>query len=333
MNILITGVAGFVGSNLAASLLAKGHKVGGIDNFSFGSERNIVLARKNSNFDFFERDLRNPGCMDDLKYDVVVHLASQKIPRFSTALCTLDDNSAMLKNVIRCCLENKSKLVYASTSDVYGKNPDLPYHEESNLVMGPTTVRRWAYAISKIYGEQLIIANQQEHGLEFSIMRFFGSYGPQQNTTWWGGPQAVFIQNILEGKPMEIHGDGMQTRTFTYVNDTVQGVEKCIFEDAAKNEIFNIANEPNEEITIVALAELIWKLMKGEGPADIKFIPYETFGKYEDVMRRVPSIDKIKKKLNYRPYFPIEKGLIETIKWQTELFSSKKDGLLSDSRL
>lgn len=320
MRILITGAAGFMGSNLAQSLLKKNHEVIGIDNFSFGFRRNIAILLSDPNFTFIESDIRNENSIKKIKFDVVVHLASQKIPRYSTALCTLEDNSLMLKNVINKCLTEKAKLIYASTSDVYGKNPDYPYHEESNLVMGPTTVKRWAYALSKIYGEQLIMANQQEHGLEFTIMRFFGSYGPNQNITWWGGPQSVFIQNIIENKPMEIHGDGKQTRTFTYISDTVQGIEKCIFDPKAKNEIFNIANEPDEEITIINLAELIWKLMKNdESTPNFKFIPYETFGKYEDVMRRVPCIDKIKSVLNYKPHFSMEKGLKETIKWQTNL--------------
>ena len=226
----------------------------------------------------------------------------------------------MLKNIIKKCLKDKTKLVYASTSDVYGKNKEIPFNEESDLVLGATTVKRWAYALSKIYGEQLIIANKEEFELEYTIMRFFGSYGPNQNTTWWGGPQSVFIQNIIDGKPLEIHGNGLQTRTFTYIEDTVQGIMKCIFESKAKNEIFNVANEPNEEITILELAQLVWKLIKkNDSEPDIKLIPYETFGKYEDVMRRVPDINKIKLRLGYIPKFPIIEGLTKTIDWQLKL--------------
>ncbi|MBN8703029.1 MAG: NAD-dependent epimerase/dehydratase family protein [Bacteroidetes bacterium] len=322
MKVLITGVAGFVGSNLLKLLLTNGCEVVGVDNFSFGFRRNIEPFLTNKKFTFYEKDLRDIESLTKIKCDVIVHLASQKIPRYSTALCTLEDNASMLKNVINKCKKDKIKLVFASTSDVYGKNPILPYHEESDLLLGPTTVKRWAYALSKIYAEQLIIANNQEFDLEFTIMRFFGSYGVNQNTTWWGGPQSVFIQNILEDKPIEIHGDGSQTRTFTYVADTVQGVEKCIFHQNSKNEIFNIASEPTQEITILNLAKLIWKLMKDDSSApNIKMIPYSTFGKYEDVMRRVPSIDKIKQKLDYEPKFNLEQGLTEAIKWQSNLLA------------
>ena len=318
-SIIVIGCAGFVGSNLSVRLISEGHCVMGIDNLSYGNLKNIKSLESNQNFKFFESDVRDYKSLQHCKGEILVHLASQKIPRYSSAFVTLEDNLLMLKNAIRKCNEDKIKLVFASTSDVYGKNINLPYHEESDLNLGPTTVKRWAYALSKIYGEHLIIANHAEYGLEYTIMRFFGSYGPNQNTTWWGGPQAVFIQNILEGKPLELHGDGTQTRTFTYVDDTVEGVVKCMFHPAAKNEIFNVANNPTEEIAIRNLAEMIWKLMKGDHSVPhINMIPYETFGKYEDVMRRVPSIEKIKSLLNYKPRFSLKQGLKLTIDWQKD---------------
>jgi UDP-glucose 4-epimerase len=317
MKILVTGAAGFVGSNLCESLLKMGHHVTGLDNFSYGRRENIEAFIHHDNFTFVEGNLIDASNIEHVEADVVVHLASQKIPRYTNALRTLDENSVMLGNVIDKCVRDKSKIVFASTSDIYGKNPDLPYHEESNSVLGPTTVKRWAYALSKLYGEHRIQAMHDEVGLEYTIMRFFGSYGPNQNMTWWGGPQSVFIQNIIEGKPIEIHGDGLQTRTFTYVEDTVQGVIKCILHENSKNEIYNIANEPDEEVTILELAHVIWNLMKGpDEEIDLNMIPYESFGKYEDVRRRVPSIDKIKEKLDYAPGFPLEKGLKIAIEWQ-----------------
>jgi UDP-glucose 4-epimerase len=317
MKTIITGVAGFIGSNLAAELLKNGHQVIGLDNFSFGNMGNIAPILNNPNFELFNVDVRNKTVFDNIKGDVLIHLASQKIPRYSNALATLDDNSNMLKNVVEKCITDKIKLVFASTSDVYGKNTNVPFHEESDLVMGPTTVKRWAYALSKMYAEQYIIANNEEYGLEYTIVRFFGSYGPNQNLTWWGGPQSVFIGKALMNDNIEIHGDGKQTRTFTYIKDTVQGILKAIFHENSKNDIFNIAGEPNNEITILDLGSLIWKLIHGENSEPkIKFIPYETFGKYEDVMRRVPDISKIKEKLNFKPEFDLKIGLIDTIKWQ-----------------
>ncbi|HTA81411.1 MAG TPA: NAD(P)-dependent oxidoreductase [Bacteroidia bacterium] len=317
MNIVVTGVAGFIGSNLLVKLLEAGHTVTGVDNLSYGNIDNIKPFLNHKSFEFKHGDIANPLMLKDIKADVVVHLASQKIPRYDNALRTLDENYLMLRNVVQKCLLDKAKIVFASTSDVYGKNIKPPFSEESDLVMGPTTIKRWAYALSKIYGEQYIIANNAQYNMDYTIMRFFGSYGPNQNTTWWGGPQSVFIQNIIEGKPIELHGDGLQTRTFTYVDDTVQGIMKCIFHENAKNDIFNIANEPKEEVTIKALAELICNLMRDRYKSpEVKCIPYSTFGKYEDVARRVPDITKIKEKLQYVPKFPLEEGLKKAIDWQ-----------------
>jgi UDP-glucose 4-epimerase len=217
MKIIITGAAGFIGSNLAEHLLNKGHQVIGIDNFSYGMERNIASLRTNNNFSFVRGDVRDKNALDKINGDALVHLASQKIPRYSNALCTLEDNTDMTKNVVAKCVRDKIKIIFASTSDVYGKNPNVPYSEESDLTVGRTVVKRWAYAISKIYGEHYIIANHDEYKLDYTITRFFGSYGYNQNLTWWGGPQSVFINNALKDIPLEIHGDGLQTRTFTFI--------------------------------------------------------------------------------------------------------------------
>lgn len=331
MKIIISGVAGFIGSNLAQKLLELNSTVIGIDNFSYGEKQNLSGFINHPNFRFIEGDMTDPNLLNDLEGELIIHLASQKIPRYSNALRTLEENSLMLKNVINKCNKDNIRVLFSSTSDIYGKNPNLPYTEESNSVLGPTTVKRWAYALSKIYGEQLILANHAENNLQYTIVRFFGSYGPNQNRTWWGGPQSVFVQNILTNKPIEIHGDGLQTRTFTYVDDTVQGLIKCIFEENAINDIFNIASEPNEEVTIKKLAEIITQMMGKDYEPQLKFIPYSSFGNYEDVRRRVPSIDKIKEKLGYQPQFSLEEGLKRTIEWQCKIF--KNHDILSYSDL
>lgn len=324
MKIIVTGAAGFIGSNLCMALLAENFTIVGIDNLSHGNMANLSAILQNKNFTFIQADLLDDSTSQYLDGDVIVHLASQKIPRYSSAYRTLSDNTIMLRRVLNACREKKMKIVYASTSDVYGKNPVIPYHEQSDLLLGPTTVKRWAYALSKIHGEQFIIAHQEEFGVEYSILRFFGSYGPNQNTTWWGGPQAVFIQNILEGKPIEIHGDGLQTRTFTFVSDTIQGIVKSITHEAAKNQIFNIAGEMAEEITIVDLSKLILQLMNQDENYPVIKIPYSTFGNYEDVMRRVPDISKIKNMLGFSPKFFLREGMQITIDWQTKLHSTAK---------
>ncbi|MGC4034403.1 MAG: GDP-mannose 4,6-dehydratase [Chitinophagaceae bacterium] len=316
MKILITGVAGFIGSNLAKRLLERGHSVTGIDNLNYGFLRNIEQIKDNPNFEFIMGDIANPLMMNSVKADVIVHLASQKIPRYTNALRTLEENYLMLRNVVQKCIHDGAKIIFASTSDVYGKNPEVPFHEESALVMGPTTVKRWAYALSKMYGEQFIIANHDEYGIDYTITRFFGSYGPHQNLTWWGGPQSVFIEKAFKKEAIDIHGDGSQTRTFTYVEDTVGCLVLCVENEKSNKEIFNTGGR-SKEISIKDLAILIWKLVNGENAEPkLNFIPYSTFGKYEDVMRRVPDITKIKTTLGFEPKWDLESGLRSTIEWQ-----------------
>jgi len=319
MKILITGVAGFIGSNLTKALLNNGHSVYGIDNLSYGNLTNIESFQSNKYFQFILGDVCNPLLLKDIHVDIIIHLASQKIPRYSSAYRTLNENYLMLENIINKCLRDKCKLIYASTSDVYGKNTNLPFKEESDFVLGNSKIKRWAYALSKIYGEQNIIANADEYNLNYTIVRFFGSYGPNQNLTWWGGPQSVFINKTFNNEPIEIHGDGSQTRTFTYIDDTVTALLNCIESNKSDNEIFNIASNPNEEISILALGKLIWQLINGEeSTPKIKLVPYSDFGRYEDVNRRVPSINKLKEFFNFNPKYSLKEGLIKTIQWQKE---------------
>ncbi len=322
MKILITGAAGFIGSNLTSRLLEKGHSVIGIDNLDYGFLRNIEDLKKNPNFAFIVGDIANPLILKDVNADIIVHLASQKIPRYTTALRTLEENYLMLRNVVQKCVLNKSKIIFASTSDVYGKNPNIPFNENSDLVMGPTTVKRWAYALSKIYGEQYIIANKDEFDLTYTITRFFGSYGPHQNLTWWGGPQSVFIEKAFKQEPIEIHGDGSQTRTFTYIEDTINALLLCIENNNSDNQIFNTGGKSGE-ISINDLAILIWKLVNGENSTPkINYIPYSTFGNYEDVMRRVPDISKLCSVLNFKPQWDLQNGLKATIDWQKNFITA-----------
>ena len=190
----------------------------------------------------------------------------------------------------------------------------LPFNEEGDLVLGPSTVRRWSYAASKIFDEHLCFAYQEAYNVPVVILRFFGSYGPRQHLSWWGGPQAVFIEAILNDTGLEIHGDGSQTRTFTYVSDTVSGIVAAAEQEIANGEIFNIGN--TQEISILELAHMIKRLSGTPGELKYRLVPYSTFGKYEDVMRRVPDIDKAQRLLGFRPEVALEEGLRRTIEWQ-----------------
>jgi UDP-glucose 4-epimerase len=219
-------------------------------------------------------------------------------------------------NVAHAARRQSARLVAASTSDVYGKNTALPFREDSDMVIGPPSVRRWAYAISKMYGEQLLLAVHERYGIDVVLLRFFGGYGPNQHRSWWGGPQAVFIDKALDNEPCEIHGDGQQTRSFTYVSDHVDGIIRAIESPAASNQVFNIGS--TREITIEQLARLIWRLVRGDEEAKLKLVPYETFGRYEDVRRRLPDISLAESLLGYRPRVDLETGLQTTIRWQME---------------
>jgi UDP-glucose 4-epimerase len=324
--ILITGVAGFIGSNLLPALLKKGHEVIGVDNLSQGFLRNIEPYMKD--FRFEQLDIRDKDALAPLiqKVDIVAHLAAYKIPRYGNAYDTLMVNSQGTLNILESIADRNIKMFFTSTSDVYGKNPTLPFSEESDLVLGPTNIKRWAYAASKIFDEHLLFAFREKHKVPISIIRYFGGYGPNQNPTWWGGPQSVFIDAILTGKPMEIHGDGKQTRSFTYISDHVDGTMKVIGSEKAIGEVFNIGN--TREISIIDLAKLLWKVAGQNGKPPLKFVPYKSFsGKYEDVMRRIPDISKAKKFLGFDPKVGLEEGLKITYEWQKQLY--KKEGLIS----
>ncbi|MDF3065692.1 MAG: galE [Polyangiaceae bacterium] len=318
MRLLVTGVAGFIGSNLTHALLERGHAVVGVDNLSQGERLNMASFAEHPAYEFHQEDIRDAAAMRRLVTgcDAVVHLAAYKIPRYSDALDTLRTNAHGSENMLEAALTVGAKFVAASTSDVYGKNPNVPFTEDSNLVIGNPDVKRWAYAISKMYEEQTMFAFRDRHQLRVVAMRFFGGYGPNQNLTWWGGPQSVFIDSALDDKELELHGDGSQTRSFTYVSDHVDGITRCVEMPEADDKVFNLGN--TREITIRGLAELIWGMVRpGETPK-IKLRPYESFGKYEDVMRRVPDITRARTLLGFEPKVDLEDGLRRTIRWQVE---------------
>lgn len=325
MKIFITGVAGFIGSNLAAKLLNSGHLVVGIDNLSYGSLDNIAGILFHKNFEFIQGDVLQSELYSSKHPDIVIHLASQKIPRYTDAVRTLEENESMINKIISFSLTNSARLIFASTSDIYGKNPKIPYSETSDIVLGPTTVKRWAYAISKIASEQKILAYSEAKNLKYTIVRFFGSYGINQNLTWWGGPQSVFIKKALLNEELELHGDGLQSRTFTYIDDTTDALKLCVEKGEAENNIFNIASDPKEEISIKDLAFMIWNMIRRDSEPKITFVPYETFGNYEDVRRRVPDISKIKNILGYSPQYDLRTGLQKTVEWQSEILNLNYD--------
>ncbi|MEO8628442.1 MAG: NAD-dependent epimerase/dehydratase family protein [Betaproteobacteria bacterium] len=316
--ILVTGVAGFLGCNLLTELLARGHRVIGIDNLSMGSSENISAHLADPAFTFLQRDITDAGAFADVPRDIdcVVHLAAFKIPRYGKAIDTLRINQRGCENVLELCVRHHCKCVLASTSDVYGRNPKLPFAETDDCVIGSSKIPRWAYAVSKLFDEQLAFAYQDSYGIPVTLLRLFGSYGPNQHLSWWGGPPPVFIDAALRGEQIPIHGDGLQTRSFTFVSDTIAGIYAAIVKDAANGEIVNIGN--TEEIAIVDLARLVWRLIDPSAQPRLRYVPYESFtGKpYDDVRRRVPDVSLCARVLGVTAKVSLEHGLTRTIDWQ-----------------
>jgi UDP-glucose 4-epimerase len=324
----ITGVAGFIGSHLAERLLEEGRTVVGIDDFSHGSPSNMDTFRDHPNFTFVELDCRDAlrvrrtfaGC------DALVHLAAEKIPRYGGALKTLQANVAGAESLYEAALALDCPVLVASTSDVYG-NATPPFSEDDNLTLGPPTTRRWAYATSKLYDEHVALAMAAEQGLRVKIMRFFGSYGPRNNPSWWGGPQAAFFEVLLDGKLMDIHGDGRQIRTFTYISDTVDGVVRLLDCDEAEGEIVNIGGD--EPTTIHRLAHECQSALGLTGPLRATMVPYEAIGgKYQDVRCRIPDTTKAARLLGFRATVGLAEGLANTADWhRARRAAMEADGL------
>ena len=326
MKVAITGAAGFIGSNLAERLLARGDVVHGIDDLSHGSLESLAGLREHARFRLTQASILEPGAMDAVAdgADAVVHLAAGKIPRYGDAMDTLVTNGEGGLRVLRACRDRKvRRMVLASTSDCYGRNPDVPFSEDSVSVIGSPRVRRWSYAVSKMFEEQALFAFAERHGLEGVALRLFGGYGPRQNLTWWGGPQSVFIGAALKGQALEVHGTGRQTRSFTYVDDLVDGFVRALDVPAAAGEMINVGND--REITIEDLARMVWRLVRDDEPR-IERVEFASFGRYEDVERRIPDNRKAKHLLGHVPAVTLEEGLPRTIAWQRE--AMRKAGLL-----
>jgi UDP-glucose 4-epimerase len=316
---LVTGCAGFLGSNLVGRMLEAGHDVAGVDNLSMGLLDNLAEFRGDRRFRFVQADVTDPATLVALggPFEAVVHLAAFKIPRYGKAIDTLKINYRGTENALDLARRLGCKLVLASTSDVYGRNPALPFREaSSDSVIGNSKSPRWAYAVSKLFDEHLALAYQDAYGFPVTILRFFGSYGPKQPLSWWGGPPPVFIDCVLNDKPIPIHGDGSQTRSFTYVTDTVEGIYQATLRSEANGEIINIGS--TQEITVLELARRVKRASGTPGELKVEMVPYASFTgrKYEDVMRRVPDVELAERLLGVRAKVDIDDGLARTIEWQ-----------------
>jgi UDP-glucose 4-epimerase len=320
VKVLITGGAGFVGSHLVDALLARDIEVICVDDLSKGRLENIAHNLERTGIRFERMDIRDSERLLEIGrgVDVVVHLAAAKIPRYESALRVITLNYEGGRSALELARANDAKFVFASTSDVYGKNPELPFREDSDLVLGPSTSRRWAYAVSKITDEHLALAYQEDFGIPITALRFFGSYGERQYLDWWGGPQGVFLRAIAGDQTVQLHGDGSQTRCFIFVTDLAEGCARAIERPAANGQIINIGT--TEEVSIAKLAEVMFELSGKSGTPKIELIPYASFAhNYEDPQRRVPDLTQMTELLDLTPRVDLREGIGRLWQWYWSL--------------
>ncbi len=314
--VLITGGAGFLGSHLSHALVAKGFGVICVDDLSHGNRENLSDSLSSARFDFHKGDVLDKMLLMEIsgKADLLVHFATYKIPREGGSLKTVEVNTKGTETVLEVAKERKIPVILGSTDDVYGKNPELPFSEESALVVGNSSSIRWSDAISKIYSEQLCFAYQEAYRVPVNILRFSIIYGPRQRKDWWGGPQGVFIEKALKREPIPVHGDGLQVRNFAYVSDVVEGIIRVIEKEEVRGEVFNIGSP--DQVRILDLAYQIWSLTGHSGTPALEFIAYsDLWSDYEDVRVRDMDLTKARYLLGYSPKIGVEEGLRRTIEW------------------
>jgi UDP-glucose 4-epimerase len=311
---LITGGAGFIGSHLAERLLADGWEVFVLDDLSTGSERNVAHLRNRRDFHLIVDSVLKSSVVNELVHrcDVVFHLAAAVGVRLivEEPVRTLVTNIQGTETVLDYCNEFGKRVLVASTSEVYGdrREPE-PLVEDGRRMYGPTTSRRWAYAESKALDEFLALAYHQERGLDCVIVRLFNTVGPRQSGQY-GMVVPRFVSAALAGRPLEIHGDGTQTRCFCHVQDTIRALTGLMDATGVSGEIFNVGS--TESVTINELAQRV--LEHTASQSKIVAVPYdEVYGQgIEDMLHRQPSIDKISSAVGWEPTFGLD-GILEDV--------------------
>ena len=301
MKILVTGAAGLIGSHLCDILVNKGHKVTGIDNLSFGNIDNI-----NKNINFIKDKVQNIFQYTD-KYDIIYHLASLK-KVWDGSIYSSDvmlENFNMTQVITSKALVDNAKLIFASTSDIYGNSQT--FKEDSDITMGPPTNIRYSYALSKWHSEQYILNCTAEENLKAVIIRVFGCASHRSNTSWSGGHVPLFIDLALKNQDINIHGDGLQTRSISHALDIAEGFSNCL---NIKNEILNLGTD--QQTTVKYVAEYI--VNKLNSKSKINYIPKDKiFGNYNEINRRFANTEKAKKLFNYQINYTTEQVIDEMI--------------------
>jgi len=317
--ILVTGGAGFIGSHLCEKLISLRYKVICFDNLSSGKKENLSSLANNPNFSFIKGDVRNKNQVNDIVKitDTIYHLAAvvgvENV--IKNPLEDIEVNYEGTKNIIEAAFkQGKKKVIFTSSSEVYGKNNQVPLFEDtSDEIFGQTNISRWIYGHSKALSEHLLFA-YGDKGLPYTIIRYFNCFGPRGINNLYANVIPIFINNSLKGLSLPVFGDGTQSRSFCYINDSVHGtVLAC---EKLNKEIINIGS--SREVTINKLAKMVIKLTHSK--SKVKYVnPQKIYKvKFEDSARRVPSITKAEKLIGWKAKISLEEGLLNTINWMKQ---------------
>jgi len=321
---LITGGAGFIGSHLTERLLARGDRVVLLDNLSTGSMDNIRHLKSSSQMEYHLDTIENLQLLAELvdDADIIVHLAAAVGVKLivESPVRTIETNVNGTQRILEAACKKRKLVLTASTSEVYGKNTNVPFHEDADLVLGPTTKGRWSYAASKALDEFLALSYWKEKKLPVIVVRLFNTVGPRQ-TGRYGMVLPNFVKQALDNEPIRVFGNGKQSRCFCDVRDTVEGLIRLMDTDRSIGEVVNVGNI--EEISIEGLAKLVKERTSSTSP--IEFVPYDQAYEpgFEDMMRRVPCVDKLQALTGFRP----QTSLNEIIDRVTAYFRQKEEDL------
>jgi UDP-glucose 4-epimerase len=325
---LITGGAGFIGSHLAEALLRRGDEVFILDDLSTGSVENIRHLKAQGRFHHHFDSITNKQLLAELvdEADVVFHLAAAVGVRLivESPVRTIETNVYGTQLVLDAASKKKKLVFTASTSEVYGKSNQVPFHEDADLVLGATTMGRWSYAASKALDEFLALSYWKEKKQPVIVVRLFNTVGPRQ-TGQYGMVLPTFVRQALEGSPITVYGSGKQSRCFCDVRDTVESILRLVANDKAIGEVVNIGSD--EEISMEGLAKVVKE--RAGSSSSITYTPYDQAYEpgFEDMPRRVPALDKLVRLTGFRPTTPLSEIVDRVIAH----FPSKKDTGLAPS--